>query len=348
MHPARIDAGSKPPPTPPREYRDIAALLKNEMGGFERVYVTPQPSPTNPYLLRLYAPYLEPDLGVVKFLASHQALLPWARRFFLGEKAAWNQHWFQFSTFPTFVRANFRLLASVLFAWSNGRILWTIHNEQPHSGRFVGLNQWYCRQLARFTHRFHVHHAKAAETLRRQYGAGPEKIVVLPHPAYRTHPVPPGVARAGLEKSYGVPDDGRKLLLMFGFIAPYKGVEEVLAVLDRLRPQNFLLLVAGPVAPAERPYVDALKARADNPAVLILDRFIPDEDVNLFLCAADKVVFNHRRSLTSGAMQLASDYGRPILAPNVDAIAAFPAGTVETFASPEDLEERLRALEASG
>jgi hypothetical protein len=48
-------------------------------------------------------------------------------------------------------------------------------------------------------------------------------------------------------------------------------------------------------------------------------------------------VFNHTRSLTSGAMQLAADYECLIIAPDVDAVAAFPGEKLRVFRSREEL-----------
>lgn len=331
-----------PAESAPREYPDLPALVESELGPVARLYVTPhiRDGGINPYLANLYAPFPGRPVRLAP-LASAQMLVPFLRRFFLRESSAWHQHWFQFSSLPTFLRANFRLSASLLYVAAGGRILWTVHNERPHVERYVALNGWYCRALARLTHRFHVHNRETVPVLERLYRIPPSRIAILGHPPFRTHPIPKERARQGLRERYGLRTEGRTVFLMFGIIASYKGTREVADLFRDRDPERALLIIAGPPRGNEPEYARLLRSECAWPAVALLDRVIPEEDVNLFFCGADWVVYNHSRGLNSSAMQLAKDYRCRILAPDLEASSILEGEGVEKFKNVEELGRLL-------
>lgn len=332
-------------------YPDLKSLCEAEMGPFEALYITPHldEAGANPYLPLLYGPFRDEKPGRLRPLRSSQFLRPFLRRLLRGEKAIWHQHWLQFSSFPTFVRTNFRLLASALFAWTGGRILWTVHNDRPHGDRFVSLNQWYARRLEPLAWRLHIHNQETAPLLRELFGDVLPRAVVLDHPHIPAFPIPREEARRGLEDHYGIEARGRTVFLMFGAIARYKGIDEAIEAFAALPPGRALLIVAGMVRGAEAEYGPELRSRAEKvPGVVLLDRMIPEEHVNLFVCGSDRVVFNYRRNLNPSGMRLAADYGARMIAPDLETIAAFKGPDLETFDTPGELAALMRNAVAEG
>src|SRR5690606_28870043 len=135
----------------------------------------------------------------------------------------------------------------------------------------------------------------------------------IPHPAY--HGVYPsqlsqGQARAEL----GIPPDVT-VFVLFGLIAPYKGLTELLDAFDQLcerEPGRNVLLVAG--APTDDPETKAGCERLlTHPTAHASLRKIPTEEVQVFLRAADVAVFPYRRMLNSGALALALTFGLPVV-----------------------------------
>jgi hypothetical protein len=332
-----------PPEAGPREYPDLPALIESELGPGTRIYITPhlREGGINPYLANLYAPFSGRRERLFP-LTTPQMPLPFLRRAFLREDSVWHQHWLQFSGFPTFLRTNFRLLASALYVAAGGRILWTVHNERPHVERYVRLNALYCRLLARLAYRFHVHNRETAPVVERLYGIPASRIAILAHPPFRTHPIPKDQARRGLRERYGLETEGRTVFLMFGIIAAYKGMREVADLFRDVDPGKALLVLAGPPRGNEPEYARLLRKECAWPAVSLFDRVIPEEDVNLFFCGADWVIYNHARGLNSSAMQLAKDYGCRTLAPEVEAASVLEGNGTEKFRSPEELGRLIR------
>jgi beta-1,4-mannosyltransferase len=324
-------------------YPDLKALIQSEFGLPEKLYITPHLNEAglNPYLTRLYGPFEGTHNSLLRPLASIDFLVPFFRRVLHGEKSVWHQHWLQFSGFPTWFRTQFRLTASALYVLAGGRILWTIHNARPHVEKYVRLNLWYCKMLARLSSRFHVHNLETVQVVMDLFAVPASRICVLAHPHFETSPIPNAQARTGLGKRYGLDAEGRKLFLMFGVIAGYKGIREVVEIFRRIDPRKGLLIIAGPPRGNEPEYARSLRSNGLPPSVALLDRMIPEADVNLFLCGADWAIYNHARSLNSSAMQLAFDYGCPILTPNLEAASVFEGKTVVKFHSLQELEKLI-------
>lgn len=338
-----IDAAKPGAATLPT-YPDLKSLCEAEMGAFDVLYLTPHldEAGANPYLPLLYTPFYPEKPARLFSLRSSQFLRPCLRRLFAGEKAIWHQHWLQFSSFPTFIRTNFRLLASALFAMLGGRILWTMHNDRPHGEKYVALNQWYARRLAPLAHKLHIHNPETAPLMRELFGEVLGKTVVLDHPHFPVFPIPKDEARRGLQAHYSIEAEGKAVFLMFGAIARYKGIDEVI---DAFAPlgDRAVLIVAGVVRGAEAEYGPELRAHADKVhGVVLLDRLIPEEHVNLLVCGSDRVVFNYRRNLNPSGMRLAADYGTKMISPDLETIAAFKGPMLETFETAEQLAALLR------
>jgi glycosyltransferase involved in cell wall biosynthesis len=131
------------------------------------------------------------------------------------------------------------------------------------------------------------------------------------------------VTRFDARRQLGLsPDD--KVLLFFGRIAPYKGVEDLLSALARLVREDprYVVVLAGEVKdPSCEPYWLDLKRMISELKlerhVRIEDRFIPDDQVGLFFRASDVTVLPYRRIYQSGVVALAYAQGTPVVASDV-------------------------------
>jgi glycosyltransferase involved in cell wall biosynthesis len=149
------------------------------------------------------------------------------------------------------------------------------------------------------------------------------------------------VARRALDLA---PD--RLVVLCFGFLAPYKGLETVLEA-ARLAGPGIQAVVAGGEHPrllaGGDSYHDSLRERHGDIA-----RFtgrVPEGDVGRWFAAADLAAFMYPRPFSSsGALALAIAHGTPILAsPELAATAGLPSALVSPR-DPSALAARLREL----
>ncbi len=120
---------------------------------------------------------------------------------------------------------------------------------------------------------------------------------------------------------------GRDVVLFLGYLAPYKGVENLIRAFqmgaDTLG--KAVLVLAGGRHPrlARQPwyrdYVRQVEGEAGNLGDRIMVKgFVPDEQIPTYFSAADVVVIPYRHVISmSGPLSIAISYERPVVVPDV-------------------------------
>lgn len=180
-----------------------------------------------------------------------------------------------------------------------------------------------------------VHSRHGRERLVGELGVAAQRVHVIPHGAF-AHLVPDGPAEeAVLAAEPGVP-----VVLCFGLMRPYKGIELLLEAWQGV--QGAELWVVG----APRMDISALRARAPA-GVRFVTRFIDDAELPAYFCRADLVVLPYREADQSGVLSTALAFARPLLLSDV---GGFPeialTGAARTFPSGDAgaLRSALREL----
>ncbi|NOT52697.1 MAG: glycosyltransferase [Chitinophagaceae bacterium] len=158
---------------------------------------------------------------------------------------------------------------------------------------------------------------KVMTDLRKFQKTKPAKLVS--HPLYDNFGaiIPKNEARKHLGLS-----ENEKIILFFGFIRKYKGLDlllEAMLVLNNLKPQtsNIKLLVAGEFYEDERPYKEQIEKLGIKDQLILRTDFIPDSEVKYYLCAADAVIQPYRNATQSGVTPLAYHFEKPMVVTNV-------------------------------
>jgi glycosyltransferase involved in cell wall biosynthesis len=164
--------------------------------------------------------------------------------------------------------------------------------------------------------------------------------VVIPHGVEeREHP-PRAMARARL----GLSGESRLVVLCFGFLAPYKGLELALAAAAEV--PEVLMVVAGGDHPRHgRVYAEALERRWGDR--VRFTGWLSEEEIERWHSAADLALFCYPAPhSSSGAVAMALAHGTPLLAS--DALARGMGLPPELAVSLDrvELTERLRRLAA--
>ncbi|HTR97953.1 MAG TPA: glycosyltransferase [Candidatus Acidoferrales bacterium] len=138
-------------------------------------------------------------------------------------------------------------------------------------------------------------------------------------------------ARARLELSGDV-------ALFFGYVRHYKGLDTLLEAWPRVRARRpgATLVVAGEFyEPRER--YEALVRAAGGGAVRLLDRYVPDDEVEALFRAADVAVLPYRGGTQSGVTHVAYALGTPVIATRVGGITeTVRDGETGLVCPPED------------
>jgi len=125
-----------------------------------------------------------------------------------------------------------------------------------------------------------------------------------------------------------------EVAVFFGYVRRYKGLDTLLDAWPAVRKHRpATLVVAGEFYEDAAPYreqvarANAAAARAsggmgaESPAVRVLDRYIPDEEVEALFKAADVVVLPYRSATQSGVTHVAYALGVPVITTNVGGLA---------------------------
>lgn len=179
------------------------------------------------------------------------------------------------------------------------------------------------------------------------YGFNPEKVLEIPHPC--SQPDPTRTQKASAE-SIGLP--GRRVILVFGFIRPGKGLDIAVRAMAQIKetlPDVVLLIAGRPQSVEGRRQLHELHnlvLQLDLQTVVRFDsRFIPDEEVPGYFDASALLLVPYTESVgASGPIHSYAGYGVPILASNAGYhnreslggnLFLFRAG------DPEDLSKKL-------
>jgi glycosyltransferase involved in cell wall biosynthesis len=148
----------------------------------------------------------------------------------------------------------------------------------------------------------------------RKFTARPAKLVQ--HPLYDTFG--PIIPKEEARKRIDVPSSGR-IILFFGFIRHYKGLDLLLHAMadQRIRNENIRLLIAGEFYEDDRPYRKIIEEKNLDQQVILRTSFIPDGEVAGYLCSGDCVVQPYRNATQSGVTPLAYHFEKPMIVTNV-------------------------------
>jgi D-inositol-3-phosphate glycosyltransferase len=213
------------------------------------------------------------------------------------------------------------------------------HNVEPHEA--TPLDRALSAYGLGAADGFLVHARAEAERLAPRAAGRP--VRVHPHPTYEVFSRTPPDRDAARE---AVGARGRTILF-FGYVRPYKGLADLLAALRLARPDAWdtLLVVGEFYEPRER-YAAALDDPALRGKVVIVDRYVANEEVAAYFAAADVVALPYRSATGSGIVQVAYGAGVPVIATRTGGLEEVVGeGTTGLLVPPEDPAALAAAIE---
>jgi glycosyltransferase involved in cell wall biosynthesis len=254
-------------------------------------------------------------------------------------------HWVFSFTFPGARR--FPVLRRVAYIWFliwlrtchmlGMRLVWTAHNVLPHEPVFPD-DLSARRALARASSLVLCHSQSTLAELA-SLGIVARRSAVIQH-----GPIAP-TSSTDSPRALGSDGEPRRFLF-FGRVQEYKGVDDLLTAFLAI-PDNVgaHLTVAGQCDdPGLRSGLCALAAKG-GPRVVLRLGYVPQEEVTPLFAAADVVVLPFRRITTSGSAIVALAHGRPLIVPDLPALADLPDQAVLRYdRSAEGLADALSTL----
>ena len=137
--------------------------------------------------------------------------------------------------------------------------------------------------------------------------------LVYPHPLYDHFGAAADAAEA--RKKLGVPP-AKRVLLFFGFIRDYKGLDVLIRALSLL-DERYILLIGGEVYGDFAPYEKLIRELHLDHRVVRHVRYIDDAEVPGFFAAADVCVLPYKSATQSGIASIAFHFDKPMIATRV-------------------------------
>jgi len=188
-------------------------------------------------------------------------------------------------------------------------VVFMVHNVLPHE------RLPFDRALARIClgqgQAFITHSQGESERLQNLLG-GQIKVSCQAHPLYDYFQ---REDRSAARERLGYkPDDF--LLLFFGLVRPYKGLDLLIQALASIQPSERQpkLLAAGEFWQKQAVFDKQIKKLGLEKAARLDNRYIPQEEIPRLFSAADLFVAPYTDGTQSGAVRLAMSFGMPILA----------------------------------
>lgn len=232
----------------------------------------------------------------------------------------------------------FGTIAKIVRGNKQARVITITHNVKPHETR-IG-DRIFTRYLFSAVDNFILLSRRLEQDLRMiKIDA---RFKTLFHPVYSIFgdPLPKETAREHLKIN------GEKIILFFGFIREYKGLDNLLKAFAILKEKvNIKLIVAGEYYHNEEQYqklIDELDLRND---IFLFNKFIPTTDVKYFFSAADVVILPYNNATQSGIVQIANNFNKPVIATDVgamsEAVLENKTGFLVVKQNPEKLAETI-------
>lgn len=216
-----------------------------------------------------------------------------------------------------------RTLLMLYYRLLGKKIAITAHNVNAgqRDSKDSLLNRVTLKIEYRLAQHIFVHTRKMKDQLREDFGVHDNAITVIRHPVNDAFP-DTDLTPIEAKRRLGI-SSGEKVMLCFGRLRPYKGVEYLLSALEQLSKEDtgYRLIIAGEAKKGSETYYEDIRKQIDSHVNRdrIIDRidFIPDQDAELYLKAADVMVLPYKDIFQSGVLFLAYSFGLPVVATDV-------------------------------
>lgn len=174
-----------------------------------------------------------------------------------------------------------------------------------------------------------------------------KKAKFVPHPLYDNFGEK--ISKEEARNKIGI-EDNLKIILFFGFIRKYKGLDILFEAIKLLKERsaigNMKFLIAGEFYEDRKNYDEQIERLGIKNELILRTDFIPDSEVKNYLCAADVVIQPYRNATQSGVTPLAYHFEIPMIVTNVGGLPSLvPDGKVGLIAEPNPLDIAKRIMD---
>jgi glycosyltransferase involved in cell wall biosynthesis len=205
------------------------------------------------------------------------------------------------------------------------RVVLTAHNvnRRKRDGTDSWLNRLSLRIQYQLSDHIFVHTDRMKEELVSDFAVSADKVSVIPFGINNTVPKT-SITAAGAKRLLGIAESD-KTILCYGQIAPYKGLEYLIAAFDKVLKEdgNYRLIIAGKPKWNQMYWKRIEQLIIDNGVrhrVVERIEHVPDEETELYFKAADVLVLSHTHVFQSGVIFLGYSFGLPTIVADVGSL----------------------------
>ena len=244
-----------------------------------------------------------------------------------------------------------RTLLMLYYKLLRKRVVLTAHNVNKRKRDLTDtlVNRLTLRIQYRLCDHVFVHTEQMKWDLERDFGLASSRITVIPFGINNAVPHSELTSEAA-KCRLGISEEER-VILFFGRIVPYKGLEFLVAAFKKLliKSGSYRLIIAGRPDNDSKKYCEDIKKlisldRMDDQVLLKIE-FVPDDETEVYFKAADVLALPYRDIYQSGVLFLAYSFGLPVVASDVgglrEEVVEGKTGFICRPENPNDLAQTL-------
>ena len=289
----------------------LASSLKNQ--GLDVIFVVPANRKferLNNFTIKRWSPSKDKkDSNLLKFFKYFEYLLKLFFYILKNKDAAVHFQFFRFK---------FDILFFVVLRVFNVKLVHTAHDVLPHETKKIDylLNYF----LYKASRQIIVHSSYIKNKLSSIFHISKEKIEIVPHGNFDIYKSNSPLSNDEAKKELSL-DTNDNVILFFGFIREYKGLDILLdaySIVNKINPE-IKFIIAGSVATKSliQVYRNKISTFQSTESLITHFNFIPSDKVATYFTAADFVVLPYKDIDHSGIVHMAYSFEVPIIATNV-------------------------------
>jgi glycosyltransferase involved in cell wall biosynthesis len=244
-----------------------------------------------------------------------------------------------------------RTLLTVYYKLMGKYLVLTAHNVNTRSRDNTDncLNRWSLRIQYQLVDHLFVHTSKMKSDLIAGFGVSERKVSVIPFGINNTVPNT-NMRTADAKRRLGIANTD-KTILCYGQIAPYKGLEYLIAAFAQVLKgdESYRLIIVGKPK-WNRTYWNQIEQLIRDHGVRhrVIERIkhVPDEETELYFKAADVLVLSYTQVFQSGVLFLGYSFGLPAIVADVGSLKEeIVEGETGLVFKPRDSSDLAKTIE---
>jgi len=172
--------------------------------------------------------------------------------------------------------------------------------------------------------------------------ANGRKVYKSELPIYDCYETDETISVLNLRKEFGFSEQD-KVLLFFGYVRKYKGLDLLIDAFPKIKTSipNAKLLIVGEFYDSPEVYTDKIKKLGIEKDTVIVNKFVPNEDVGKYYKVCDLVMLPYRSATQSGILNVAYGFSKPAIVTNVGGLSEFVEDKKTGIIINPDLPEEI-------